>query len=356
MKIFIQLPAHISLEQWKDKTDKGEIVGINDRDSPYGYSRIKELGHEVVFSKKPKYTFVSKIFRKILGIDIYSIYLNRNEIFCSDWVWTHTEYEALGVSLLKLMYKRDIKILGQFIWLIDKWDTKSYSMKKFYLKLIKGIDIVTTHSPLNAALAKEIFDRHVSVVKFGIPTEKMYPVKLNKKLEKPIKIIAVGNDIHRDWMKLIDSIKKIKDINLTIVSTSIDPQLIKGINNIDIRTFSNVEKFISFFRSNDLSIVPLKENTHASGLTAIQESIILGVPVLSAKVGGLDYYFDDKTISYYDDDLNEVIFDFFEDYQKYISKATVAQDKIITDKISANDYIKEQIRLCECYNKKNKEI
>jgi len=44
--------------------------------------------------------------------------------------------------------------------------------------------------------------------------------------------------------------------------------------------------------------VPLHENLHASGLTAVLEATARGVPVVATRAGGLDHYFDDDGIAF----------------------------------------------------------
>ena len=45
-----------------------------------------------------------------------------------------------------------------------------------------------------------------------------------------------------------------------------------------------------------VAVVPLTENAHASGITAILEAILAGVPVIASDAGGLRSYFTDNEV------------------------------------------------------------
>lgn len=349
MKIFIQLPAHLSINEWKKKFDKDQILGINDSESPYGYARLNNKGHTVEFSDSPRNMIICKIIRKLLGFDLFNVLRFRNKIFKSDIVWTHTEVEFLAVSVLLIFWKKDVKILGQSVWLLDKWSKFSFLKKMIYLNLIKRVDILTFHSILNSNLAKEKFyfsKEKIKVVKFGIPTEKMYPVKEKYIKEKYLNIVAIGNDIHRDWESLVEVCGGKSNVKLTIISTTINHQIIGNYKNIEVRTFNNKKDFVEFVLKQDLSIVPLKDNLHASGLTAIQESIIFGIPVLCSNKGGLSDYFNNEVVTFYNNlDLADIIDQVHDNYNHYLRKASNAQEFLIKENINANGYIDRQLEL-----------
>ncbi len=48
----------------------------------------------------------------------------------------------------------------------------------------------------------------------------------------------------------------------------------------------------------DLVVVPLKPNLHASGITVIEEAVILGLPVICSHAGGLEAYFSAEEVFY----------------------------------------------------------
>lgn len=343
MKVFIQLPADLSIAEWQKNYLNGKIVGINDPDSPYGYSRIKDSYNTVEFSQKPKNMFLCKVLRKLFGMDLWNTFKNRKSIFSANIVWTHTEVECFAVAFLSLVFNREIKILGQCVWLMDKWDNYSFFRKMIYKTLVRKIDVLTFHSPLNSSKAKKIFPRNeVKIVKFGIPTENIYPVN-SLNMNRVLKVVAIGNDIHRDWDYLIETCGNNKSIDLTIISTKIDKRLIEGFDNIRIKVFDDRDLFISFVKSNHVSIVPLKNNLHASGLTAIQESIILGIPVICSNKGGLDYYFTDEIVSFFEDDLDVKLEKCLKDYDYFLNKSKRAKKYLSEKKIGADYYIKDQL-------------
>lgn len=352
MKIFVQLPAHISISDWQLRYAQGKIIGLNDSKSPYGYSRLEKFGKNVKFSDKPKNILLCRLVRKVFGFDLWNVISNRKKILDSDVIWTHTEYEYLAIALLLIITRKKNKLLGQNIWLVDKWPNINFFKKWLYIYLIKRVDILTFHSPLNAYQAKNYFNRlETEVVKFGIPNEEIYPVVDNYQ-NGILKIVAIGNDIHRDWKYLISCCQGKLNVHLTIVSTTINRDLIEDNSNVTITSFANKSDFISYIRECDISIVPLTKNFHASGLTAIQESILFGLPILCSNYGGLDYYFNDDSVNFFTNNLSKMIDDVSFNYSNYREKAIYAQRYLLESDINADDYIKSQLRLSsDCMNR-----
>ena len=71
-----------------------------------------------------------------------------------------------------------------------------------------------------------------------------------------------------------------------------------GINNVTVRSVATADDVKALYEWADIVIVSLKPNLHASGITVILESIILGVPVVCTDSGGLRAYFSSWEICY----------------------------------------------------------
>jgi glycosyltransferase involved in cell wall biosynthesis len=348
MKIYIQLPPGLFIEDWTEEYVAGKIFGLNE-ESPYGYKRIEEYGHQVSFSDGSGNSLFSRIIRKFTGLNLVAVLKNRKSIFNADVVWTHLETDAFGVAFLSFLYHRKINILGQSVWLIDQWNDYSFLKRWIYKSLVMRINILTFHSPLNENAAKELFSNSMTgIVKFGISSESKIEVRTDKLSDRnQLNIVSMGNDMHRDWKSLVREIKDKQGVTLTILSSKIAPSLIENINNIKIRRFDNNNDYLSFLQSCDLMIIPLKPNWHASGLTAIQEAIILGIPVVATNVGGLDYYFDDSMLTFYNEpsELELILSDVSLNYDSYLEKSRNAQKELDKRKIGCRYYIEEQIEL-----------
>lgn len=301
IKVHVHLAVDKDPAEWRRKREAGDLVGINDP-TPYGYGRAEEMGCSVTFSESQKEGKLHKLcrlgVRAILGADLIHAWRNRAAIRNSDIVWTHTESQYLSVAMVGVLLRRRIRIIGQNVWLIDTWDALTFLKKALFRWLISRVDVLTFLSPENCARAKALFpSANVRLVKFGIPAEEKKPP-----VERPrghvVNILAVGNDRHRDWKTLIEAVSGAPDFRLKILSGSVPKRLVKGRENIEVTRAQSNEELHNAFDEATLVCVPLKKNFHASGLTVIQEAILLGVPVVATDIGGLSGYFSADEIRY----------------------------------------------------------
>ncbi|UIF89506.1 glycosyltransferase (plasmid) [Cupriavidus necator] len=110
----------------------------------------------------------------------------------------------------------------------------------------------------------------------------------------------MGNDVHRDWTTLIEAVKDQRDFDLKIVSRTITSASLGNATNISVEEAHNVERIRQLYGEADVVVVPLLSNQHASGITVVLEAVALGKPVVCARVGGIDAYFAENEIQYYE--------------------------------------------------------
>jgi hypothetical protein len=211
---------------------KSPPLGINDR-LPYGYYRATEDGCLIVYSEDDRMeNRLERRFRlgvkSIIGVDLVHAWRNRKRIYDSDIVRTHTEMQYIAVLLLFQIFfwKPRPKLIAQSVWLFDRWHDFS-SIKQWLLSwLIKKADLLTVLSPENLKVARSLFP-HVrsEFVLFGINADKLTPVKKGK-IHHPIRIFSLGNDPHRDWQILIDTINDYSDCYLKIASRKVTEEMI----------------------------------------------------------------------------------------------------------------------------------
>jgi hypothetical protein len=114
-------------------------------------------------------------------------------------------------------YSARPKLIGQAVWLLDRWPRLNPAHKLLFTRLIRQVDILTTLSPLNAEVARRTFPgARVEPVRFGIPHENPIPPSIRS--EKPVRVMAVGNDRHRDWMTLAQAVSEMPDFEVEILS------------------------------------------------------------------------------------------------------------------------------------------
>lgn len=202
--------------------------------------------------------------------------------------------------LLWIPANRRPKTIFQSVWLIDEWPKRNILQREVYRRLLAIGDVLTFLSPVNAEAARRLFPKkRIEVLHFGISTPKTEFVKsrpLRSPSQAPLRLIAVGNDIHQDWETLRKAVNSSPDFEVKIVSTRIPTDFLKEPNAV-ARVANNAELF-SLYKWADVAVVPLVQNFHASGITAIQEAVVRGVPVICTDTGGLDHYFPRDEVTY----------------------------------------------------------
>lgn len=300
MRVFVHLAHDKDPNAWRAARAAGTLVGRND-ETPYGYGRASSMGCEVEFSQARPESLIAKAaragLRVALGFDLAHARGQRDRIFASDVVWTHTESQFLAVSALLGSRSGGPKLIGQAVWLLDRWPRLTPAHQAYFRRLIARVDILTTLSPLNAEAARHLFPgTRVEWVPFGIPSEDPIPPIVRS--NDPVRVVAVGNDRHRDWLTLVKALKHIRGVELEILSGTAQRSLQRESSNVSIRLArTNLELSKAYARAT-VAVVPLFPNLHASGITAIQEALLAGVPVIATDVGGLRTYFGDNEVTY----------------------------------------------------------
>jgi glycosyltransferase involved in cell wall biosynthesis len=308
MHVYVHLARGFAAEQWRENWLAGRIIGLND-ETPYGYHRAEKLGVSMSYSvDQPESFFLSllrKAVRVALGFDLLHAWRNRSTLLAADVVWTHTESQHLGVaavlSLLRRNRARDHhpRLIAQSVWLFDNWHRLSAPRRALYRHLMRRADVLTVLSGNNLAIARELFPAaRVEMVHFGIPVDDQVMPTLRP--GTGLNIVSVGNDRHRDWETLLRAVANAPEgICLKVVSATIDRKLAERYEAEVVRPTSNTELH-ELYAWADVAVVPLRENQHASGITAIEEAVVMGIPVVTTDVGGLRDYFSPDQVVYVD--------------------------------------------------------
>ncbi|MFN3634171.1 MAG: glycosyltransferase [Rhizobium rhizophilum] len=351
LRVFVHLAENKDACRWKVAWEDGSLVGIND-DTPYGYGRANALGCTVSFSKAHRETMAGKLLRYglrlLLGFDFVHAWRQRQEIATADVIWTHTESQYLAVAAVARLKGIRTKIIGQTVWLFDHWSTLSLPKRLMYSYLIKRVDVLTFLSTANMQVAKSLFpDFDMRFVPFGIPAETAVPPKMRN--QEPFHILAIGNDRHRDWRTLVEVVKHRSDFALTILSGTVPRRLVAGIPNVEVRLAKSTRELTDSFEEASVVCVPLQKNLHASGITAIEEAVLAGVPVIASDTGGLRNYFSDKEIAYVpagdQSALLEALLDIREGPEEACQMAIRAQSRMGRGGLGADEYIHNHVRI-----------
>ncbi len=302
IRVFVHLAHGLDAHRWEMNWRDGKVIGVNER-LPYGYFRAADFGCVVEYSRSKNETSAGKLVRLgtrlVLGFDLVHAWQNRHTMFGADVIWTHTESQHFAILALFHLFRhrRRPKLIAQSVWLLDHWFRLSLLKRWLYRKLLSKADVLTVLSPSNLQVAKELFhDCRSELVLYGIRADQKIPPKLQT--SRPIRVISLGNDEHRDWNTLISAVKLHGECELKIVSSRVDRTLIRGTQNISVERPADNAALLDLYAWADLVVLAIKPNLHASGITVLQEAALLGIPMICSDTGGLRAYFSDEEVRY----------------------------------------------------------
>lgn len=302
IKVFVHLAYEFGLRKWRKKWAEGTILGIN-HEFPYGYILANNLGCSVTYSEAGAENPISRglryFLRLLFGFDLVHAWRHRRQFLVSDVIWTHTESQYLAVAMVLAVCRaqptRPI-VVGQTVWLFDKWNKIGRLRRKFYSWLLERVDVITVLSPVNLAFARKIFpNKRIELVLFGIDTSVIKEPK--ERVSRPLRIMALGNDRDRDWNVIAQAFDN-PSFQLLVVSARAPKRLFMSSANTRLASFRTNSELMEAFAWADIMVVALKPNMHASGITVIQEAVVQGIPTVCTKVGGLEAYFSADQVTY----------------------------------------------------------
>jgi len=303
VNVFVHLSDGFGARSWAERHARGMIPGLNDR-LAYGYYRAAGNGWSVEYSEDARENacikFCRLALRRVMGFDLIHAWRNRKGLFAADIVWTHTEIENLAVLLLFRLcrWRRPPKIIANCVWLFDRWSHLSGARRWAYRELLTKADVVTTFSPANMQVARNVLSGvRCEYIRWGATIEDLKePSK--KAMHVPLRIASLGSDMHRDWKTMVSAFGNQERFRVAIASRRIDGALLRDVGNLKVVSVATADDVKTLYDWADIVVVSLKPNLHASGITVVLESVILGVPVVCTDTGGLRDYFSSAEICY----------------------------------------------------------
>ena len=291
-RVFVHLDQGRSPSSWQQAFARGLVF----EEWPYGYqwaSPHVDLVYSVDAAEGAVGRFLRRAQNVILGFDLRHAWRNRAGLTDADVIWTHTEHEHLAVALLKkLRVIRRVPLLGQSVWLWDSWPTYGLLRRRFYRWLLSAVDEHSTLSSDNAAYASTVLDTRVHAVPFGIEPAFVVPPRDQRSTTR-IRVVAPGNDRHRDWAGLAEVSRRHPDLDIVVLSVRRKPRrLVCSRNpNFRVRAAADIGEMIEAIADADVVAIPLLESRHASGITVGLEALAAGRPVAMTDTGGVHDYF-----------------------------------------------------------------
>jgi glycosyltransferase involved in cell wall biosynthesis len=347
IKVFVHLVHGFGARRWSEAWAKGKMPGILDK-LPYGYYHAADDQYDIRYSEDANESratrFVRLALRRALGFDLWHAWRNRVGLHEADIVWTHTELEHLGVLLL-WCYTNPVsrpRLIAQSVWLYDRWNDFSAPKRWLYKTLLAKADMLTVLSPENLVRARELFpDKPAEFVRFGIDSGAITPA-VKRSRHKPLRVLSLGRDMHRDWDTLIQAIKPCGDWHLRIAATQNAPRLAAEPGKIELIKATTAREVFDLYAWADIVVLPLRANMHASGITVLAEAALSGVPVVATDTGGLRSYFSGREVKYVPVGdflaLRHAIRALADDDDLRFRLACAAQERILSDDLSSRSY------------------
>lgn len=348
----IKVNVHLFYGADPRKYRKGESAGCL-----YGYHFAESERYHLTYSRDAEEGKLRQIFRRALkaaaGFDFLHAWHNRRDILQAEVIWTHTEFEFLAVSLLCHFTgaKRRPLILGQSVWLFDRWPRYSGLRKALYRMLIPRVDMLTTLSPINQKLCSDYLGRHAQLAFYGISTQD-FPVQNLAAWQPhtPLRIAAIGNDRDRDWDTLVAAFDGDPRFSVKL-ATRRKVKSSPRSDNVSIGPVHGMGAQRELYAWADVIVVPLHENKHASGITVIFEGVASGKPVVSTQVGGLEAYFSPNEITYVPPSdasaLREAVSDLAKDPDATLQKTLRATQRLVQSDYTTENFARQHVILTE---------
>jgi glycosyltransferase involved in cell wall biosynthesis len=298
---FVLLGHGFGASNWAARYAKRMIPGINEA-LPYGYYLAADDIWRVRYSEDAAETdgvkLVRRALRNALGFDLIHVIRNRRQLYEADVVWTFTEFEHLAaLALLRSRASgRRPLVLANCVWLFDRWAQLSRARRTMVGELLGGADIVTCLCETQMETAKAMLPQiRGRTTLFGIRFSEIASRK-TRAVCGPIRILAIGNDMHRDWRTLVRAVRDCENVELKIASHS--KAAPEPSPNISVTRATSEREVLDLYDWADLVAIILKPNLHASGITAALEAVVRSVPVIATDTPGLRDYFNDGELHY----------------------------------------------------------
>lgn len=297
-KIAVLVAYALDPDNWIKRFERGEVL---DR-MPYGYDAAGEWFDLRWCRSHPESPFVRRTRNAMtarLGFDFLHAWRNRRTLFSADLIWTHTEREHLAVAMLQLLRRpsRRVPTIAQSVWLWDDWQSFGVLRRWLVSILLRTHSVELLLSPLNRQVSESsIPGRRVIFIPFGSAVA----AAGNSADEMPTKastdpgpVVAVGNDVHRDWETLSRVASRLPDVQFRVASRSARARSVRWPSNVVVREVESTSELQELYRRSSAIVVPLRSNLHASGVTVCIEALELGRPLIVTDVGGTKDYFTD---------------------------------------------------------------
>ncbi|WP_404311370.1 glycosyltransferase [Agrococcus terreus] len=284
--VVVALSHEHDVAAWRARHERGEVLDA----TPYGYERAGDRFRMAWTEPGAEGRLVARARRALaarLGFDVVHAWRNRALLRSADVIWTHTEREHLAVAAL--LGRGGPPVLAQSVWLWDAWPSMPPWRRRLVAALLRRHRVEAVHSAENLAASRAaVPGRRVELVPFGstaLPRVAHRPAAV----EPPV-VLAVGNDIDRDWPLLARAAAEVPEARFLVISGSRAARRAEWPGNVDRRARTSRAELVAAFSAASCAVVPLRPNLHASGTTSCIEALGAGRPLVVSRAGGIEAY------------------------------------------------------------------
>jgi glycosyltransferase involved in cell wall biosynthesis len=293
IRVFVLMEHGRGLKTWTARYERGEVQDA----TPYGLGRAASSDVHVAFSEDRRELKLTSVMRRglqrVFGFDLIHVVRHKREVRDADIVWTHTEQVHLAYTLLRHFLDLPPAICNS-IWIVDEIERVNWLKRALWRFLLRESSINTTESPVNAGIMSKLIGRPAVPILYGIDAVNVAEPQHNlagPPLSETLKVLAIGNDRDRDWEFFLTVVRMLSDqFTVRIATRNIGPDTaIPG--NCTVLSAKNAQEVAELYAWADVVCLPLRKNSHASGVTVAMEAAAANRPVIATNTGGIDSYF-----------------------------------------------------------------
>lgn len=232
---------------------------------------------------------VGRALEARLGFDLVWAIVNLRALRAADAVYCHTEREYLAAAAVLAPWRRRPLLIGQTIWLFDTWSSQKKWKRALLQRLLHRVDLLVANAGPNLEHAQRLAQTsHHAYLPFGVSHGFDGVTRDVGELD----ILSVGNDRARDWETFAAAFEKLPGLEIRVASKA---SVLVGGHDVS-RPTDTLAELRALYAEATLLVVSVKENSYASGITALLEAVACRTPVITTRAGGLDKYFDESEV------------------------------------------------------------
>lgn len=294
MRVLVQYDRRMDVDVWLRRHAAGLVPDA----APYGLDYLKGHGFEVSFRRSVhSYSeFLMRPASKRLGLDLAAIVDQRASRRRADVVLSWNEGVGLPTAISRS--RREPPSVTGIIWMTEPGLPNGLlSLVRTGIRRSAAVFVCST-AQIDRVIALGAPPDRVHYVPMGIDNEMFQPHAGDR--AESNRVVAFGNDRHRDWRLLAQSMallkQRVKDVELHVYSQRA-PELPPDTGVVH-RDHVDVPQIRDAYAKAAVVVIPTKPNLHVSGVTVALEAMALGRPLVACKTPGMSDYVIDGVTGY----------------------------------------------------------